>query len=589
MPDSHTTVRGLKRWEVPFGRDMSAREVNELLALPLFSRMDPGRFPPHLPLRGILQNECRIRRCLDREIILRQGDYGTSVFLILSGAARIFVGLPEASLGRREARRTGFFGALARLWRRPGLPEVREATRPATDNVVFDTYWGGEHSTVFLQDIPGAIDAAGGRLVPGQLFGEQSALGRIPRTATLTAEGPTALLEIRWQGLRDLRKFEPGFRELIDRQFRTYAEMQYLRAMPYLSGLNDGQLRQISDQTEFESYGEFDWYGTYQEIAGLDAAARLASEPVIAEEGSHPAGLVLIRSGFARVTRRHGHGHRTLAYLGKGQAYGLEELAHNWRRPEAVAPLATTLRAVGYVDTIVIPTRIVEQFVLPAIPRDRVDRWTGVLAAAPGPEGATAERASGATAAALAVPGARRAGEGREDLLEFLVEERFINGREAMVIDLDRCTRCDDCVRACAATHDNNPRFVRQGLTCGNTMIVNACMHCADPVCMIGCPTGAIHRDREGGQVVINDLTCIGCRTCAESCPYGNIRMVDIRSPGGKAVVAEATHAPIQKATKCDLCVESPGGPACVRACPHDALRRLDLTRPEVVERELGR
>ena len=64
-------------------------------------------------------------------------------------------------------------------------------------------------------------------------------------------------------------------------------------------------------------------------------------------------------------------------------------------------------------------------------------------------------------------------------------------------------------------------------------MIANACMHCADPVCMIGCPTGAISRESLGGQVVINDPTCIGCATCANNCPYDNIRIVETRSSSG--------------------------------------------------------
>ena len=34
---------------------------------------------------------------------------------------------------------------------------------------------------------------------------------------------------------------------------------------------------------------------------------------------------------------------------------------------------------------------------------------------------------------------------------------------------------------------------------------------------------------------------------------------------------------PIAKATKCDLCVDHHGGPACERACPHDALKRVDM------------
>jgi Fe-S-cluster-containing dehydrogenase component len=108
-------------------------------------------------------------------------------------------------------------------------------------------------------------------------------------------------------------------------------------------------------------------------------------------------------------------------------------------------------------------------------------------------------------------------------------------------------------------------------------MVANACMHCHDPVCMIGCPTGAIHRHETEAVVVINDDTCIGCGTCANSCPYDNIRLVEIANVDGMALVDEKSGKPIVKATKCDLCVENPGGPACQRACPHDALKRVDV------------
>ena len=79
--------------------------------------------------------------------------------------------------------------------------------------------------------------------------------------------------------------------------------------------------------------------------------------------------------------------------------------------------------------------------------------------------------------------------------MEFIVEERLLNATRAMVIDLDRCTRCDGCLKACATTHDGNPRFKREGPVHDRLMFAQACMHCQDPVCMIGCPTGAIGRD----------------------------------------------------------------------------------------------
>jgi Fe-S-cluster-containing dehydrogenase component len=167
-----------------------------------------------------------------------------------------------------------------------------------------------------------------------------------------------------------------------------------------------------------------------------------------------------------------------------------------------------------------------------------------------------------------------------------------------MVIDLDRCTRCDDCVRACATAHDNNPRFLRHGPVYDKYMVANACMHCADPVCMIQCPTGAIHRSMLEGEVVINDITCIGCSACANNCPYDAIRMVQIRDREGGPVYPtlsegnagrNAAISPIEKATKCDLCAEQITGPACQRACPHDALVRLDLGSSETAGKWFNR
>ena len=34
------------------------------------------------------------------------------------------------------------------------------------------------------------------------------------------------------------------------------------------------------------------------------------------------------KAGFARVSQKFGNGHRTLNYLGAGQIYGLQEIAH---------------------------------------------------------------------------------------------------------------------------------------------------------------------------------------------------------------------------------------------------------------------
>mgnify|MGYP001366139009 FL=1 len=93
---------------------------------------------------------------------------------------------------------------------------------------------------------------------------------------------------------------------------------------------------------------------------------------------------------------------------------------------------------------------------------------------------------------------------------------------------------------------------------------------------MIECPTGAIHRDVDEGEVIINDNTCIGCTSCANNCPYDAIRMVDIRNRNGDLIRDSTSQLPILKATKCDLCFDQLGGPACQRACPHGALVRMN-------------
>ena len=106
---------------------------------------------------------------------------------------------------------------------------------------------------------------------------------------------------------------------------------------------------------------------------------------------------------------------------------------------------------------------------------------------------------------------------------------------------------------------------------------------------MIGCPTGAIHRDHDGGLVQINAETCIGCKVCAESCPYGNIRMVPTADARGRAKVDATIGAPTLLASKCDLCSSAGGVPVCQSSCPHDALVRLDMSDLQSVQRWTGR
>ena len=546
---AETSIARPKRWDEPFGA-MSDAQVQRLLQVEPFRSIDPSRFPPNLPLEGIVRNDMRIVEFEAGDLIVREGDYGNSAFMILHGSVRVAVErLAPHLIGKPPVPRPSWWKAMQQLWGEQQIPERRNlqnqaATLPSTRGT-------GRDARIFLQDVPGVLDSTQTVSIgAGEFFGELAALSRTQRTATIFAEDKAVLLEIRWQGLRELMRRSSAIRDHIDRLYRANSLRVHLRETPLLSQLSDEALNQVAATTEFAAYGSFDWHLEMPQIGKLSPLERLAREPLIAEEGTPIESVLLVRSGFARLSHRYGEGHRTLAYLGKGQAFGLEELLRD-DNPEPCYQYS--LRAVGHVDLLKLDPQLLRSLL----------KKNGTKAPADLP------LLNLTPSETEPLPSA---------LLDFLVDERLINGTHAMVIDLDRCTRCDDCVRACATTHDGNPRFVREGPRFGKFQFAGACMHCVDPVCMIGCPTGAIHRVPETGVVRINDSTCIGCGTCAQSCPYSNIQLVQIRDSRGTPVVGDTDQLPIVRATKCDFCTEQLTGPACQNACAHDALVRIDIS-----------
>jgi len=554
MPESASWVQRPERWAIPFSPDMTDADVQRLRERSPFKEMDPENFSRRVPLPGILKNDTRIRRYAHGDIIVRKGDWGNSAFYVLSGNVRVVIDsergeFDDEVLGRQSTQRKNIFQILAQLWKSP-YPERRN---PADYNADprLGRHGSGQNTRIFLQDVDAVLDSSRTVLIQEhRFFGELAALGRSPRTATVFSEGDTALLEIRWQGLRDLMRKDEALRTHIDQQFRKNALQAFLEDTPLFAHLSTEQVAELVAASQFETHGDYD-KATLKTLVTKGNESSLRDEPIIAAEGDHPLGVFLIRSGLARLSRRHHHGHKTVGYLTPGHVYGFDEIAQSWRTGETTG-LKHSLRAIGNTSVVIIPTVAISKFFK-----------SQVVSA--GRSEATIESKT-ADASGLS-----------NDVLEFLVEKTLINGTATMLIDLDRCTRCDDCVRACASTHDNNPRFLRSGPVHDGFMAAHACMHCQDPVCMIECPTGAIHRTELEGAVVINDRTCIGCSACANNCPYEAIRMVSVRESNGKYIRDRDTLQPITKATKCDLCVDQMGGPSCQRACPHDALVRIDL------------
>ena len=571
------SIRRPKRWDQPFGPDLTDADIERILAMAPFDGMDQSRFAPSATLRDIIRNDARLVSFESGDLILRSGDHGTSTFFVMSGTVRVVLppGLPNTLLGRAQPEQKTVWQSLAQVWSRPKLPEVRDIAKldlkTATDTRV--TQQGETRTRITdVDDICERYKTV--TLGETEMFGEIAALTRAPRTSTIFAQGRVELLEIRRPGIRDIRNRVASFKEHIDGLYRQRSLEAHLRESWVFKHLDHETMRRVVDLTLFETYGNFDWQASFMRAAEGTPTERLEKEPVIAREGDYPDGLLMVRAGFARVSHEYDHGHKTTSYLGTGAVFGLEELLHNWRDEGELAQLQNSLRAVGYSDILRVPTHVVEQYVLPTLPENRVA----------GSIKATAPQAD------AQAPGADPATSGlAPEVVEFLVDNRYMNGSQTMLINLDRCVRCDACSEACAVGHNNNPRFNRHGRRIQSLMVANACMHCLDPVCMLGCPTGAIHRVEGSGEVVVNDDTCIGCATCANNCPYDNIRMVEVRDAQGRFIFDEITSQPVVKSTKCDLCVDQIGGPACQRACPHDALARMDLSDTTALAKWMGR
>ncbi|MDB6039792.1 MAG: hypothetical protein JWM99_3633, partial [Verrucomicrobiales bacterium] len=271
----------LRRWDASFSDDMSEEGVDRLLTFPPFSKMNPESFPKTLPLRGILRHDSRVRAYKPGEIVVRQGDYGNSAFLILSGAVRVVLKpeLPSSMLGRSETRRKSFFQTVAQLWSNPKQPEVRkELERSAHVNLDARQDKKGE-LRVFLQDVPrllGKYQTA--ILETGEFFGEISALGRIPRTASIFCEAPAELLEIRWQGLRDIMRYDSGLKDHVDRIYRERALSTHLGSLKLFQYLDESALAKVTAEAQFVTYGDYEWSGEYKRL--LKSGSKAAAEPV---------------------------------------------------------------------------------------------------------------------------------------------------------------------------------------------------------------------------------------------------------------------------------------------------------------------
>lgn len=134
--------------------------------------------------------------------------------------------------------------------------------------------------------------------------------------------------------------------------------------------------------------------------------------------------------------------------------------------------------------------------------------------------------------------------------------------------DQKKCSSCLACVVACMDQHyDGSQADAVSCRICEKETspssgwmhyITRSCLHCKNAPCMAVCPAKALYRDERGFVIPVRD-NCMGCRACAEACPFDVPRF----DSQGKLV-------------KCDGCsvrVSRGLEPACVSICNTGALK----------------
>ncbi len=149
----------------------------------------------------------------------------------------------------------------------------------------------------------------------------------------------------------------------------------------------------------------------------------------------------------------------------------------------------------------------------------------------------------------------------------------------AFEVDLDRCSGCKACVAACHTLNglDEGEAWRDVGLIVGGAPwlpilqhVTSSCHHCLDPACLNACPVDAYEKDPITGIVKHLDDQCFGCQYCTLACPYDAPKFHP-----GKGIVR-----------KCDMCgdrLKVGEAPACVQACPHEAIRIRVVAHEDVV------
>lgn len=435
------------------------------------------------------------------ETIVREGENGSTAFYILDGEVDVMLENPRSHVATEDDKTGGLLKKM-RSKLMPLTRHRREEEETAPTYIRIDA----------PVDLPYNDPIA--QLGAGDLFGEMTCMSFYPRSATVRARTDVVALEM-LRNVLDVMQKNKTFRAQLEANYRGRALGTHLRSVPIFSTVSDEFIDELRDKVEL---------------------IRFAPGQIICEEGEPADAFFLIRIGFVKVSQRRGTEDMVMAYLPRGGYFGEMGLLAEGTR-------TATCTALDHVEVVRI---LAPEF------HSMLDRFPDVRLNI---QNAASQRQ------AENVQQHERAAN--EPLNQFLAQG-LMNAQSLLVLDLEKCTRCDQCVRACADAHDGVTRLLRDGVRFDHFLVATSCRQCRDPLCMVGCPVGSIRR-RNSLEVIIEDW-CVGCGLCATNCPYGNITVHEFAGEKG--------HAKIRKATSCDLCRDL-AEPSCVYACPHDAAHRV--------------
>lgn len=405
---------------------------------------------------------------------------------------------------------------------------------------------------------------------PSDWFGEITTLSHSPSLATYSAKGETLVAVIEARMFQRLYAEDDTFKERIDEGYCDNLPL-HLRLSALCRDLDDQAISTLEQQAELVSYEDGE---------------------VIIEAGEDANSVYIVRAGGLCSFIESNGGERTLGFYKSNASFGEHSLLSEG------STWAVSYRTLMQTSLIKLPKQAMAQL--------SDDSRSGLVRAA--------NRLIGNDDADNAQKGDASDVGSRSvlDELFVMVERESVKGGRALVIDRQKCVRCNMCIESCETVHDDGiARLSKVGTPVAtDEVLITACYHCETPQCMLSCEYGAIRRDPQG-RVRFEYDNCVGCAGCIEGCPYNVIRLVESKPPPkpqpsllqslpviGKlfgepeqppaatddndepikprSVGAGGKVSPVNgKTIKCDLCAGLPFE-ACVYNCPTTAIVRKE-------------